>query len=304
MAELLRSLQGVVSAEDSVKIAQMLESVLTLYLAKATSTGGRHSLTRAVKTEESIPELQPTVAQSHAESEACGPQEDRGYTSVDNVKDLDTPSSSSGLLDENLHEDYPVCAINFVGQFSEVNWLRAVSLAQLELAIDESVGQAGQRRGSYVPGSERVASLNYWMDDENVNLEAFIQPYHLPQPDAAEHLVQCYMLKVHESFPILPRKPFEDQFRTYFRALQNGNAPRLSPQWQAILNLVFAIGAKYSHLVQTNRRAEEGDHLMYQARARTFGLNEASLLNHSDVPHVQSLGLLAFYWLAVGQISR
>jgi hypothetical protein len=110
------------------------------------------------------------------------------------------------------------------------------------------------------------------------------------------------MLKVHDSFPILPRKAFEDQTRVCFRALRNGNPLHLSPNWQAVLNLVFAIGANYSYFHNTSWRAD--DHLMYQARARAFGLNEATITSHPDVPQIQGLGLLAFYWLSTGQVSR
>lgn len=239
---------------------------------------------------------------SNAESDTYGSQEGRDHTKVDEVEELDT--RSSGLLDENLHEDDRARATGFVGRNSEAQWLRAVALAQLEHNNSDIVDQTAHRRGSCVPGSEQVSSFSYWVDGENVNLDAYIDPYELPQPEIAERLLHCYMLKVHDSFPILPRKPFEEQFRVYFRALQNGNAPRLSPKWQAILNLVFAIGAKYSHLVKANWRADERDHLIYQARARTFGLNETTLISHSDIPQIQSLGLLAFYWLTVGQVSR
>jgi len=281
MAELLKSLQGLVGAEVSVKIAEVLDSA-----------------------EDPFSELQQTaVAPSHPESDTYGAHEGRDYTSVDDVEDVDTYASSS-LLDENLLENDRARATGFVGRSSEVQWLRAVALAQLERANDESVGQAAQRRASCVPGSEQVSFFSYWMDGENTDLEPFIQPYEMPPPEAADRLLQCYMLKVHDSFPILPRKPFEDQCRTFFRALHNGNAPRLSPKWQAILNIVFAIGARYSHLIKASWRADERDHLIYQARARTFGLNETALVNHSDLPQIQSLGLLAFYWLTVGQVSR
>jgi hypothetical protein len=157
-----------------------------------------------------------------------------------------------------------------------------------------------------------TASLNpvdknlhsFWTDSKDVDIDFFVNPYDLPQLEVAERLLGCYMSKVHNSFPILPRKTFEDQFRKCFTALANGNAPHLSPKWQAILNLVFAIGAKYSHVSKANWRADERDHLIYQARARAFAMNDATITGHSDVPQIQSLGLLAFYWLSVGQASR
>lgn len=112
------------------------------------------------------------------------------------------------------------------------------------------------------------------------------------------------MLKAHDSFPILAREAFEDQFQKHFAAIRNENAPRLNPGWQAILNMVFAIGAKYSHLAQVDWRADERDHLLYQARARLLGLGESTITMHPDIPRIQSLGLLSFYWLSVGQVSR
>lgn len=215
--------------------------------------------------------------------------------------ELDTDSLD--LLDEDLHISDRARATGFVGRNSEVQWLRAAALAQNDRPDDEL---GGQRRGSFAPGltNEQISSYSFWSDAENVDIDFFVDPYDLPQLEIAERLLACYMSKVHDSFPILPRKTFEDQFRKYFAALSNGNAPRLSPKWQAILNLVFAIGAKYSHLSKASWQADARDHLIYQARARAFGLNESTMTDHPDMPQIQSLGLLAFYWLSVGQISR
>jgi hypothetical protein len=109
------------------------------------------------------------------------------------------------------------------------------------------------------------------------------------------------MSKVHDSFPILPRREFTEQTRVYFGSLRNGNAPRLNPKWQIVLNLVFAIGANYMHL---NEGWSADSHVTYQARARNFGLSEAAVVCHTDVPQIQGLGLLGFYWLSVGQVNR
>jgi hypothetical protein len=44
--------------------------------------------------------------------------------------------------------------------------------------------------------------------------------------------------------------------------------------------------------------------LIYQARARKFGWNEKTLSQHPDLPQIQVAGLLAFYYLSTGQVSR
>lgn len=252
--------------------------------------------------EEDVSELRQTTAPSNPDTDTHGSQGSREFGELDHHEELDTESLD--LLDEDLHKDDRARATGFVGKNSEVQWLRAVALAQTERADDEAPGLLPQRRGSNAPGNEQATSFSYWLDMESVDIDFFVDPYELPQPDTAERLLQCYMLRVHDSFPILPRKTFEDQFRKYFTALQNVNAPRLSSKWQAILNMVFAIGAKYSHLIKASWRADERDHLIYQARARAFGLNQATITTHTDVPQIQSLGLLAFYWLSVGQVSR
>lgn len=214
---------------------------------------------------------------------------------------LDTDSLD--LLDEDLHISDRARATGFVGKNSVLQWLRAAALAQTDRPEEEA---NCERRGSTAPSppNEQIGSYSFWSDTDSVDIDFFVDPYDLPQLETAERLLDCYMSRVHDSFPILPRKTFEDQFRKYFAALSNGNAPRLSPKWQAILNLVFAIGAKYSHLSQASWQADARDHLIYQARARAFGLNESTMTVHPDVPQIQSLGLLAFYWLSVGQISR
>lgn len=256
-----------------------------------------------LQVEEEIAESRQTTAASIPDTDANGSQGSRESGVLDHQDELDTESLD--LLDEDLHINDRARATGFVGKNSEVQWLRAVALAQPE-RVDEEAGRF-QRRGSYGPGTgnEQISSYSFWTDSESVEVDFFVDPYDLPHLETAERLLDCYMSKVHDSFPILPRKTFEDQFRKYFTALANGNAPRLSPKWQAILNLVFAIGAKYSHLSKASWRADERDHLIYQARARAFGLNDdTTLTSHSDVPQIQSLGLLAFYWLSNGQVSR
>ncbi|KAJ8108543.1 hypothetical protein OPT61_g8101 [Boeremia exigua] len=279
MAGLLRGLKPCANADDASAITDLLEAV-----------------------EEDLAESRLPAASSIADTDANGSQEGQDLHGLDHQSELDT--GSLDLLDEDLHISDRARATGFVGKNSEVQWLRAAAMAQAERPDEEA--SSTQRRGSYASGpkSEQISSYSFWADPESVDTDFFVDSYELPPLEIAERLLSCYMTKVHDSFPILPRKTFEDQFRKYFTALANGNAPRLSPKWQAILNLVFAIAAKYSHLSKASWQADERDHLIYQARARAFGLNDSTVTMHPDMPQIQSLGLLAFYWLSVGQVSR
>ncbi|KAF2116608.1 fungal-specific transcription factor domain-containing protein [Lophiotrema nucula] len=290
MAAFLHELKARVGDEDSARINELLDAV-----------------------EDDVSELrQPAASNPDTDVE-------ESKASVADEVGIRVPSQAAlsvgavDLLEEDLLRDERARATGFVGKNSEVQWLRSI-VQQLDRA-DESAretleqstffGTIPSRRGAYSFGSlEQVTSFTFYLDSEHVDLDFYIDPYELPPPDTLERLLNCYMATVHDAFPILPRRPFEDNIRKYLLALRNGSAPQLSPKWQAILNLVLAIGAKYSHLTKASWRGDERDHLIYQARARAFGLDEFALTTHPDVPQIQVAGLLAFYYLSVGQISR
>lgn len=211
-----------------------------------------------------------------------------------NIESLD-------FLDEDLHQSNQSQATGFVGQSSEVQWLRSFLL--LERGDDVSTSK---RQGSSArPASyEKVSAVTFYLDNQNIDPEYEANPYELPAFDVAEQLLHNYMEKVQDSFPILPRDSFENQFRKTFEKVRHGRALQLSVKWQATLNLVFAIGSKFSYLVKTSWQTDEQDHLIYQARARTLAWNESSLTQHPDIPQIQVAGLLAFYLLSIGQASR
>jgi len=208
---------------------------------------------------------------------------------------------SQDLLDEDLHESDRSRATGFVGKNSEVQWLR--TLLHQERLDD---GPLRDRRASFASStnSDQVSLVTFYLDTENVDLDFEVDAYELPTTETAGKLLATYMEKVHDSFPILPKKLFEDQFQKYFHGVERGVAARLNPKWQAILNLVFAIGARYSHLVKADWAQDERDHLIYQARARKFAWNERTLSRHPDLPQIQVAGMLAFYYLSTGQVSR
>ncbi|KAG9185915.1 hypothetical protein G6011_07246 [Alternaria panax] len=278
LAEFLKEIRDRVSTEDGDRITDILDEI------DEELSENRHT---------------PTPTASHLDVDSRGSRGSAEPSGSEYFEHLETEALD--LLDEDLHSKDEARSTGFIGKSSEVQWLRAVVLAQYERTDTEWPGSEPQRRPSFVSGSEQISSFSFWTDSDDVSVNFYVDPYELPQLDFAEHLIQCYMLRVHDSFPILPRN-FEEQTRVYFAALRAGSSPRLNHKWQAILNLVFAIGANYSY--QYNKDWPTGDANMFQARARAFGLNEASLTAHPDLPQIQGLGLLAFYWSSTGQVSR
>ncbi|KAJ4356299.1 uncharacterized protein N0V89_004330 [Didymosphaeria variabile] len=279
MAGLLNKLRAFANDQDKARIAELLEAA-----------------------DEDISESRqtPTVSNPDTNDEESTKSEymidaDMGEP----LHRLNAPSLD--LVDENLHETDQARATGFLGANSEVQWLRSFLLLERGCSHITTSERGSSARSA---NNEQVSAVTFYLDSRRIDPEFRVDPYELPTADAAEQLLNVYMEKVHDSFPILPRKLFQDQCRKYFDALRQGAAPRLSSKWQAILNLVFAIAAKYSHLVKANWQADERDHLIYQARAHAFAWNESTLGQHPDLPQIQVAGLLAFYYLSVGQVSR
>jgi hypothetical protein len=227
--------------------------------------------------------------------------------SIGTVFDYKSPGRLQGwntelldLLDENLHENERSRATGFVGQTSDVQWLRSF------LVLERIDGDVTSEGGSpfRATHNEQVSAVTYYLDHESIRIEGQVDPYDFPAVDVVEQLLSTYMEKVHDSFPILPRKLFENQCRNYFDSLRHGSAPRLNIKWQAILNLVFAIGAKYLRPFTASWWVDERDHMIYRARAQALALNRSALEQHPDLPQIQVMGLLAFYYLSIGQVNR
>jgi hypothetical protein len=75
-------------------------------------------------------------------------------------------------------------------------------------------------------------------------------------------------------------------------------------KWLAIVNLIFAISARYSHVVRAEWRGDDRDHLIYFSRARLLSLDGETLFQHADLQQIQVTALMALYLLCTNQINR
>lgn len=296
MAGLLEALRTCANPEDNYRIGNILTAVGSRSLTNKTS----YLETDNFQAEEEIAEILPTTASKDRDAEDSISPESRDCGSV--TQGRKRSGEVMEVLEENLHGDQPR-ATGFVGKSSEMHWLR-VALLQTEESEDGDPRTMSQRQGSYLSENNQVRTFSYWVDSEQPDFGFSDNVKDLPPPDVAERLLQCYIRNIQDSFPIFPRKTFEDRFLRHFRAVRLGTPSPLDPKWQAILNLVFAIAARYSHLTKADWRANDYDHLVYQARARRLGLSETIITNPADLQQVQGLGLLAFYWMSSGQVNR
>ena len=228
---------------------------------------------------------------------------------------------STGAVDrveEDFTRDDEARSTGFIGKNSEITWLqrlkREVKMGPSngetdeEDFIDNSESASpmfSQRKNSATPlpdldQSFTVSAMNYNLDDSRVPVPDTVDPFEIPNRDIADNLFNTYLNIVHPSFPIIGKVNFIRQYRVFI------NSPHMKPgkKWLAILNMIFAIAAKYSHFIQADLKGTDKDHSIYLARARLLALNSESIFEHPDLQQVQVIGLVAFYLLAVSQINR
>lgn len=201
--------------------------------------------------------------------------------SVGSNEDLD-------ILGEDLLRTRESRETGYIGQNSEVQWLRSVQ-RQTERGntepYDTRYGPPGaseaatqkrwdalhermnnpmhdSRKGSM----KNVTDATFYLDSDSLEVDIVVDPYELPDPEIAEQFFNCYLEKVHCSFPLLSVS-FEDQFRRFLESVRQNRPFQIPDKWRGIMNLLFAIGAKYLHLVGNEFTGDERDHLIYMTRA-------------------------------------
>lgn len=179
---------------------------------------------------------------------------------------------------------------------------RLSRLAESRSSSDDNESRSGRHESmenvkSNVP---RVSDSTYHCDDLSIVIADQVDVFELPPKHIADALFQAYLETVQPAFPILRKSTIVNQYRIF----SNSSAVDTGNKWRAILNLVFAIAAKYFHLIQAEARGDERDHLIYFTRARMLAFNGDTIFAHPELQQVQIAGLMAFYLAAINQVNR
>jgi hypothetical protein len=198
-----------------------------------------------------------------------------------------------------------------MGKNSEITWMQRLnqenkfgSSSSADLAQDavQQVERGEHHQYSNVPAETHenitVSQASYHLDDFPMPSLDAVDAYELPTSDAATRFFETYMSRVHPTFPIIGKSTFTTQFRRFMA----GEVP--GRKWLAIVNLIFAISARYSHVVRAEWRGDDRDHLIYFSRARLLSLNGDTLFQHADLQQIQVTALMALYLLCTNQINR
>ncbi|KAJ5226286.1 hypothetical protein N7468_007511 [Penicillium chermesinum] len=237
-------------------------------------------------------------------------------TTCETGSDFPSPSSSVVRLDliehtdEDFNRDETSRATGFIGKASEINWLQKLSKevnSECE-AWSAGMSNSGDDNGlpspTLTPRPENpsdalMASTNYYLDDLEISSANKVDAYEVPSKEVATKLLNAYLASVHPSFPIIGISTFVSQFQVFF------SQPSLKPgnRWLAILNLIFAIAAKYAQLTDADWKEDDDGHCLYFSRAKSLSL-EDQLLHHPDLQQLQVEGLACFYMVSSGHINR
>lgn len=219
-------------------------------------------------------------------------------------------TGSMDRINEDFNRDANTRATGFHGKNSELTWVQRLK-RQASHGLDDDKeyntspvdGNASStaKAHRFGDGLSSINASSYHCDDLNILLDEKVEPFEVPIKAAADVLFQNYLETIHPAFPIIGKSTFMQQYNAYF-ASPDHRKP--NQNWLAILNMIFAIGAKHSHLVRADTRGSPDDHLVYFTRARMLGFNAETIMGHPELQKIQITGLMAFYLMAINQINR
>lgn len=229
-------------------------------------------------------------------------------------------TGSADCVEDDFACDDETFSAGFLGKCTEVSWMQRIAermeAEQIPPEVETSLtaesrqlpegppsGQPTWREqtSSALTGHQepKLSDFTYQADDFALPAPDQINELELPPRQIADLFVNAYFTTVHSSFPILRKKDF-------FRAYEQCFIPYAKPinrRWRAILNLVLAIGAKYTVLTGADN-CDERDHWTFFARARSLSLDNGALWHLGDLEQVQVTGLATLYLIATEHINR
>lgn len=215
-------------------------------------------------------------------------------------------------MTEDFDRNVSSRATGLIGKNSDASSIQALHQATQPLKT-ESVGFSGSdgpetdSNTKQLPREQNIlkggtTSASYSLDDISITPPAAINPREKPPFRLAESLAHQYFPTVQRYFPVIDEASFMHKLLSAYDA--TSHPASLGAKWPVIMNLVFAISAKYSEATQTDPSISPGKHLEYSTRARMCELSESSLFDYADLQQAQVEGLTAFYFLVSGQIHR
>ncbi|RDH26600.1 C6 transcription factor [Aspergillus welwitschiae] len=212
-------------------------------------------------------------------------------TSATTDKDGGFDSANSSMGEKSV-------ATGFFGKNSEVAWMQRLEDEaknqswRKEEKLDSEARETARIRlplsCSQNQGTE-ISAISFYLDDISLPLLESVDPYGLPSKGLANQFFMAYMESVHPSFNVVRKTAFISQYQQFF-----SQPAQPSRRWLAILNMIFAIGCRYSQTVNGRTDGDYGD-LVYMNRARKLALGKTHFFEHADLQQIQVEFLMALY---------
>ncbi|EXJ89948.1 hypothetical protein A1O3_03015 [Capronia epimyces CBS 606.96] len=208
--------------------------------------------------------------------------------------------SRQGELIEVVDLDHGSGASGFVGKMSEMSWIRRgfECVRAEEGHIRPDVGFS-----EIIHHLTTAPDYSYFMDNTDVLAvdEDHVEQYEWPPGDSALILAEAYFHALQGAFQFILR----DQFLATLVSFPRQTMPSWGQRrWLAMANLVWAVGSLWLQMTRLDNSEKIDTHLLYYARARALGIDHRILFDHPDIERVQAIGLLAFYLLVNGSVTR
>ncbi|KAJ5338940.1 hypothetical protein N7452_005668 [Penicillium brevicompactum] len=209
----------------------------------------------------------------------------------------DSDSSMGSLeaidqVDEDLNRNEGTRASGFFGKNSEIQWMR-----KLESGVSMQDASTFARQPL-----DRIIStsmMDYHLDNSEIPLIEPCDPFAVPPREVADRYFHAFLTYVHPTFGAIRLSTFVSQYQNFFN---RASSPPL--KWLAILNMIFAIGCRYTWLVDGPGSGSSEEDLVFLTRARHLGLHSKVLFEHTDLQQIQLELLVAIYLICMGQVNR
>ncbi len=205
---------------------------------------------------------------------------------------------SLDVINEDTNRDERSRAAGYMGKSSAVTWVQRAK----EAVAQDPKGEGGLRTSTEttVNGTFTASTYHGEPADFLVVQTDEVNPFEWPAPALAKALVDSYFAHVHVAFPVLLKKDFYKTVNTFPR----DHVSREDQCCLSLINMVFAIGAKFKDLKDSDYRGDDRDHLVYYARARALGMDQRTLNQDPELQHIICLAILGLYLLATDQMNR
>lgn len=302
--ELLQEFTGRLGEADQLLIRRTLEKVGYLVLVF------RLSLILESK-QDMTPGLEESLSPHSFRRRRTSDEDTQGFDTEYQATGRVGSTESLDCITEDFNRSDASRSTGYMGKNSEIAWMGKLR-QQTDAGLDEADGDSlkmnfgsglDELYNTTPKDVHRQLPLNestYHCDDIPLSAEENVQAYQLPPRATADVLLACYLECVHPAFPILGKTTFTKQYQAFY---DNPNL-KTGPKWLAVLNLIFAIGARYSCLARADSRGLLDDHQTYFSRARVLGMDAGTVWVHAELQRIQITGLASFYLMATHQINR